>query len=140
MPRQWRDVAAGDSHHTPARLDSHLACFLCNRRLFLFLPALISSLNLFFLLLIVDCESSFSFIGWVSFLLSLVDFFLFADASSSDAELTCDAETFHRECDEMLERLNDAVELHAVPAADERNIELDVTMESGVLTIALGAP
>lgn len=40
----------------------------------------------------------------------------------------------------MLERLNDAVELHAVPAADERNIELDVTMESGVLTIALGAP
>jgi len=65
---------------------------------------------------------------------------LFVLTRHSDAELTCDAATFHRECDEMLERLNDAVELHAVAAADERNIELDVTMESGVLSIALGAP
>jgi frataxin-like iron-binding protein CyaY len=58
----------------------------------------------------------------------------------SDAELTCDAITFHRECDEMLDRLNDAVDCHAVPAADARGVDIDVSIESGVLTIALGAP
>jgi frataxin-like iron-binding protein CyaY len=54
--------------------------------------------------------------------------------------LTCDAITFHRECDEMLDRLNDAVDCHAVPAADARGVDIDVSIESGVLTIALGAP
>jgi hypothetical protein len=40
----------------------------------------------------------------------------------------------------MLERLSDAVEQHVVPAADRRNIEVDIALESGVLTIVLGSP
>jgi hypothetical protein len=40
----------------------------------------------------------------------------------------------------MLERLSDAIEAHVVPVADQRNIDVDIAFESGVLTIAVGAP